>query len=361
MDLMPIETIPDWEKRIARQDACWNCAIIDRPVVLGWLAKPQSDDLPVYPPEKKWASHRERWLDIEYTVECAKVGVARTDFLGDALPSVTPNLGPSLFSAFYGAEMEFAPGTTWIIPNLHDWNKASELTWSTDNFYWKTLDKLTDCLLEAGRNRFYTGITDIHPGGDAVAAFRDNQIFAMDLIDYPQEALALIERITDDYLTMFDLFYHKLRKARQAITTWTPIVSTKKWYIPSNDFSCMVSKKMFDHFFLPSLKREMDHMDVNIYHLDGPGALQHLDSLLAIPNLQIIQWVYGTGKGRSVDWMHIYKKCQQAGKGLWLDIQADTLDAFIANLRPEGLFITLGGYKTREEFDFLLKKIERWK
>ena len=39
-DIMPIAHIPDWEQRLARQDAFWECEILDRPVVLITLPKP---------------------------------------------------------------------------------------------------------------------------------------------------------------------------------------------------------------------------------------------------------------------------------------------------------------------------------
>ena len=43
MSLMPIEHVPDWEKRLARQDAFWAGQIIDRPVVTFGLPKKQPD------------------------------------------------------------------------------------------------------------------------------------------------------------------------------------------------------------------------------------------------------------------------------------------------------------------------------
>jgi len=44
--MMPIETIPDWEKRPARQNAFWSRGIIDRPVVSITIPRPR--------PERQW-------------------------------------------------------------------------------------------------------------------------------------------------------------------------------------------------------------------------------------------------------------------------------------------------------------------
>ena len=357
MALVPIERIPDWEQRLARQDAFWDCAVIDRPVVIMSVSRP--DPACPWPKEKTYASHRERWMDTERVVEQAVAGVMNTEFLGDSLPMAWPNLGPELFSAFFGMEMEYSADSSWGIPNLVDWADADELQISYNNFYWKKLLEMTDALLEAGRGRFYVGISDIHPGGDAIAAFRDPERLSTDLLMYPDEVKRLLARVNQAYFEVFDFYCEKFVAAGQAITSWPAIVSTRRWYVPSNDFSYMISEAMFNEFFLPGITEECQHMEASIYHLDGPGALRHLDALLGIPELNAVQWVYGAGNGRATDWLDVYKRCQTAGKGIQLHIGLDELDCVIENLRPEGVWMGVG-VRDREEADAVLKKVSKW-
>ena len=358
-DLMPIEHIDDWDKRLARQDAFWSREIIDRPVVAASVHC-INPDYP-HPPAKTWASERDRWMDGDYIAEIALHRVMNTDYIGDALPTAWPNLGPEVFSGFFGCELEYGPDTAWSVPCIHDWADADNVQFSDDNFYWKKLEEMTDALLEVGRGKFYTGITDIHPGGDCIAAFRDPVNLNIDLIESPEQVKTMLERVTQTYFRVYEHYYHKLTSHGQAISCWMAMVCTKKWYVPSNDFSCMVSKKMFDEFFLPGIAEECRFLEASIYHLDGPGALHHLDSLLEIPELNAIQWVYGEGNGRASDWMRVYKKCQAAGKGLEIWMQPDEIDPFTENLRPEGLWIGLSGINSREEAEAAIKKIERWR
>ena len=358
MALMPIEHIDDWEQRLARQDAFWRCEIIDRPVVSCGVNK-TNPDYPA-PPQKEWPTQRDRWMDTEHLVQTAVANVMNTDLLGDALPQSWPNLGPEVFSAFFGIEMEFGERTTWSIPGLKDWADADKLQLSTDNVYFRKLVEMTDALLEAGKGTFYVGISDAHPGGDCIAAFRDPLNLNIDMIEHVDEVKALLRRVNDAFFKVFDIFHKKLTDAGQPGCTWCGIVSSKKWYIPSNDFSCMISKEMFDDVFLPGIAEECRFLEASIYHLDGPNALQHLDSLLDIQELNAIQWVRGAGHGRASDWMHIYKKCQAAGKALQIGLGPDELDFFMENLRPEGLWIGLGGIESREQFDEVLKKIAKW-
>ena len=357
--VMPIEHIADWEQRLARQDAFWAGEIIDRPVVTFSLW--HKDAVHPWPAEKKFASHRERWMDIDHMVESALAVTQNQIYCGDALPHFDPNLGPEVFSAFFGTELEYGEVTSWSIPNLQDWSEVDKIKFSEDNFYWKKILEMTDALLEAGKGKFYTGITDLHPGGDAIVAFRDPLYLNMDMIEAVDEVKALLPYITETYLKVIDFYYDKLTAAGQAITGWPGIVSTKKWYVPSNDFSCMISPDMFDDIFLPGIAEECKHMEASIYHLDGPNALQHLDSLLAIPELNAIQWVYGEGNGRASDWIDVYKKCQAADKGLQISLGVDELDFFMENLRPEGLWIGLCGVENEEHGEAMLKKISEWK
>lgn len=359
MNLMPIDHVPDWEKRIARQDAVWHNAILDRPVVC--MAVPRKKPLVPKPVERTYARRRDWWMDGQRVAEAATARALNTEWLGDSLPTAPTNLGPEVFSAFFGQEMEYGETTSWSIPILHDWADVGKVHFSRDNVYYKNLQEMTAVLLEAGKGKFYTGLTDFHPGGDCIAAWRDPQNFAIDMIEHVDEVKRLLGYITDVYLQVYDEFYEWLRREHQAITCWAGYVSSRKWYVPSNDFSCMVSKQMFDDVFLPSIVAECRHYEASIYHLDGPSALHHLDSLLAIKELNAIQWVYGAGRGRATDWLHVYKKCQAAGKGVQIHIGTDELDTIMENLRPEGVWLGVGGLKDADHGQAIIKKVSTWR
>ncbi len=358
MDVMPIERIPDWEKRLERQDAFWHNEVLDRPVV--HITLPQENEDYPFPEEKDWGSLREKWFDTEYVAEQALAGAMNTRHMGDALPKAYPNLGPEVFSAFFGLEMEYGERTSWSEPVLEDWDDVDDLQFSRDNVYWSKLEEMTDALLEIGENKFYTGLTDLHPGGDAIAAFRDPAALAMDMIEHPEEIKALLDRVTGAFFETYDYFADKLQNAGQALSTWTGIVSTRRWYVPSNDFSCMVSNQMFEDVFLPGIAEECAHLEAAIYHLDGPNALQHLDSLLQIEDLNAIQWVYGAGNGPASEWMEVYKKCQDAGKGIQVGIGADELDTFMEELCPEGVWMQVGDIEDEEHAEWILEKTKKW-
>jgi hypothetical protein len=122
----------------------------------------------------------------------------------------------------------------------------------------------------------------------------------------------------------------------------------------------MISREMFDDVFLPSIVEECRHYEASLYHLDGPDALKHLDSLLAIEELSAIQWVYGAGQGRASDWLPVYKKCQATGKGLQINLELDEIDTFMEELRPEGVWLGIIGVTDPEQGEAVIRRVSQW-
>jgi hypothetical protein len=114
------------------------------------------------------------------------------------------------------------------------------LDWSSP--FLRRLDQMTTALLEAGTGLFITGMTDLHPGGDCLAAIRGPQNLAMDLLICPEQVKALLARLEADFLAVYDRFYERLRTAGLPITTWTPLLCDGKYYLPSNDFSIVTAQ-----------------------------------------------------------------------------------------------------------------------
>ncbi len=351
---------PDFEAVIARYEAWWAGAVVDRPLVSMTFSKPLAEQVPV--PEKAHNSLRERWMDTEFAVECSVARLHNRVHYADALPVTYPNLGPEVFSAFYGCPLSFGATTSWSEPILDSWEPARVVNLQLDrhNIYFRKILALMDALIEVGRGTFLVGYTDLHPGGDAIAAFRDPQVLCVDMIDHPEAVKALCERVTDDFLDVYDLYHARLQAAGMPSTTWLPVTGRGKIHVPSNDFSCMISEAMFEEVFLPGIVRECQHMDHSIYHLDGPQALRFLDLLLEIPEIQAIQWVPGAGRDNWADWIPVYQRIQSAGKAFCLYPPIEELDDVFEVLRPEGAWLIVSGIENEAMAAAALDRVTRW-
>lgn len=356
---MEFKLKPDFEQVKKRYDAFWEGAVIDRPPVC--MSFPVEDPKPV--PQKEYDTQQERWLDVDFRAEEIAVSLTNREFYADSLPIAWPNMGPEIYSAWCGCDYNFGETTTWSEPCIEDWEKDADLAvFDPEHPLFKTTVKFTERLLELGKGNFIVGLTDFHPGGDHLAALRDPQQLAIDMIENIEYVKAKLEESQTEFFKVYDIFYNKLNEAGMPITSWLPLIHDGRYYITSNDFSCMVSKEMFDEVFLPGIIEECHFYERSIYHLDGPGALHHLDSLLEIKELDAIQWVYGAGNEGYDRWVNVYQKIQQAGKSLELiSITLDELPHVFETLEPEGVwFANIEGIKDKTTADRVLDRIAKW-
>jgi hypothetical protein len=347
---------PDIDRAMERMNAWWNRAILDRATIQVTAPKPGGKPAP----SKQHPTVRDRWLDVEHNVACQEAWMSGTYYAGESLPMFFPNLGPEVMTAALGAELVFTEETSWSEPILHDWADVPTLRTDLNNFYLQKILEMTRLGLEVGKGKFLTGIMDLHPGGDLAASLRDPQQLCVDCIEEPEQVARLMEQLRPTFYECYELQDRLIRDAGQTITTsWVPVGAEGRYYIPSNDFSCMVSVKMMRDLFLQEIIEECEWLDRSIYHLDGPTALHHLDALLEIEALDGIQFVYGAGNEPSSRWMHVYKKVQDAGKSLWIYIAPDDLEAHIEALRPEGVMLSTWAGSV-EEADAMIRRVEKW-
>ena len=349
---------PDYESAQKRINKFWDREETDRPLVYIVFMKPNT--VPFQ--HKEYKTHKERWLDVEYRALQMVHHMENVNFYADAMPVICPNLGPEIFSSWAGCGYEYTDVTTWAVPCIHNWETdAPKAVVDTKHPLYKTLEKFTKLLLEAGKGKCIIGLTDFHPGGDHLAALREPELLAMDLIDYPDEVKKKLDSSYEEYFPIFDHYIELLKSHDMPISTWLTLTSETTMYVPSNDFSCMISNDMFREFFLNGIIRECRHYDKSIYHLDGPDALRHLDDLLEIPELDAIQWVPGAGQDEALRWLDVYKKIIKSGKGLQIsNVLPSDLDTLMEQLPAKGLFLSMAGIGDEETAATVMKKISKW-
>jgi len=307
----------------------------------------------------RWPNLKARWFDSEYQVDSFLESIEGRRFYGETFPVFNPNLGPNVYAAFYGAELDYAEVTSWVIHCVHDWDDIQRLKFDRNNEYYLGIEELTRVALQKCPGKFMVGYTDLHGSLDCVADWRGQQDLCLDLSDAPEKVHEMLDIAGENFLPLFDHYHELLSAHGQLSVNWMNIPSRGKMHVPSCDFTSMVSTRAFSEFYLPSLLAEVQHMTRNIFHLDGKGLLRHLDKILAIPQIDAIQWVQGVGDDLPIlQWIPVIKKIQAAGKGVLVDIQLDELEPLIAQTEPDGLFLCIPA----EEKDQpgILKRLERW-
>ena len=121
----------------------------------------------------------------------------------------------------------------------------------------------------------------------------------------------------------------------------------------------MISSKMFNEAFLPTLQMQTEFLDHAVHHVDGVGNFRHVDALCELPRLQALQILPGAGKPSALHYLPILRKVQAARKNLWIGIPAGEVKAALELLSARGLFISTR-CESEEEARMLLKNVEKW-
>ncbi len=101
-------------------------------------------------------------------------------------------------------------------------------------------------------------------------------------------------------------------------------------------------------------------MDHCVFHLDGPDALRHIDDILAIDAIDVVQWVSGAGQKPMWQWTEVLQKIQAAGKGIQVwDITCEQVKQVHKELKPEGVVYCPQGMESRSEVDDLCEWLEQ--
>lgn len=290
------------------------------------------------------------WMSIDEQLAQNEWELENVQCFGDAYPICCPNLGPDLFTACMGLELQFGQDTSWAVhnPGLCDFENYTPPIINTDNVYYKTMLALTEAFCTHSKGRYFVGITDLHPGADGLVALRSPEQLCFDTIEEPE----LFCRASMDLFAQFKTLYGKLcditEQYQTGTSNWMGVWHPARAYVTSCDFSAMISKQMFCDLVLDELNAELAYLDASIFHLDGPDALKHIDTLLAIKELKGIQWVYGAGQPTAAHWVSVLQKVQEAGKIIHIDAYPQDVPELLKNLRPEGLLINLVGATVNE-------------
>lgn len=349
-----------WQREVVDQCCCWVTAPRDKP--LRSVAQP--------PPARDIT---QRWLDPEYRLLQSMHQINTTYYGGDAYPMLWSNLGPGVAAAYMGAGWRLAEGTVWFDadPPIKNWPSRKPVGLDMDSPMWRATRDMTELFCKAAGDEFIVGITDLGGSMDIAASLRGSDVLLFDLYDYPEEVKALVTEIDTAWKQAYDRLQRLMSRYMQGTAAWMGPWCPGRWYPLQCDFSAMISKKMFDEFVQPALMLEAGWFNHTIYHLDGPGEIIHLDSVLETPGITGVQCVPGTlfqeGAGVCYEsflneqWLPVMKRIQAKGKCLVMnEVYPGELDELMEHLSPKGLFFTIS-CGTEEEAKTIENKIRMWR
>jgi hypothetical protein len=350
-----MELKPDWNEAKERFIAWWEGEAVGRACLQ--VTAPRADCAPQPIPEPP--TLEARWTDIDYVIRSSQERMRATFYGGEAFPVSWPNLGPDIFAAYLGCELIFKEGTSWAKPFIRDWASFPGFAFDPSNRWWRLTLEMLRAATEAGAGKYFVGLTDLHGGMDALSAARGRENLCLDLLDHPAHIRRAMDFLTPFWFEVYEQMHSIVQRKMQGSSTWIGLWSPGRMYAVSCDFCSMVSPRHFEEIILPDIAAEVDWLDHSVFHLDGPGALPHLDRLLEMPRLNAIQWVPGAGREDLHQWVPALKKIQRAGKSLLIHARPDEVEPLLAQLSADGLMISTH-CDSEEHARWLLRKAGEW-
>ncbi len=323
----------------AQLENWWAFGDQQHPCLLITVPPPASAALPDTDDLERW------WMDVDFILERQMQVLERERLFGVSVPHHYVERSASAMAAVLGAEMAFIDKETmWAYPCFDSVEQVAELVVDRGNVFYRKAIEITERSVALAHQHHFVapyalgGITDI------LAGLYGTEALLIDLIAKPREVARAMEHVKRIWIALFDEIEGIIaRSGNRGGIGWAGIWAPGTTFPLQEDFSYMISGDMFRAFCLPHVLDQIDAMECPFYHLDGVGALNHLDALLSIERLRVIQWVPGAGKERLAQWYDLIRHILAAGKSVQIFAEVDEVADAVKALGGRGVLITVGG------------------
>ena len=317
--------------------------------------KPHAD----IPAPQPYKDLNQRWFDPEWRAEYLDWYVAHSSLMADMLPVANTQLGPGSLAAILGGVFEGGEDTIWIHPNP---NYTDDITFNPQHPNYLLHKELLKACKAKAQGHYYVGMPDLMEGMDVLAALKGTDKVLLDTVMQPEVLEHQMQQINDIYFQVFDELYDIIREGDEMafcyFSSWAPGKMSKL----QSDISTMISEDDYHRFVQPFIRQQCQKIDYTLYHLDGVGAMHHLDALLEIKELNAIQWTPGVGEpqGGSPKWYDLYKKIIAGGKSImacWVTL--DELRPLLDNIGGDGVHLEMD-FHNEQEVDEAMKIVQEF-
>ena len=347
----------DWDLVKSRWSAVWENEIIDRCCVV--VTAPKNGIKPAPEPYPENYEDKVRyWTDGEQVLKRYLKEMDNTYLAGDAFNIHRLNLGPSGHAGYFkGAGFEFRDTTVWFHPQMNGWEDGFP-EFEPDGFLYLKTKEIAKYLCAESKQDFVISMPSTSGNMDVLAHMRGSENVLIDLVEEPEKVHDAMAKIQEVYETTHKDVYNIVKDNNDGgssvgwLRTWAPGFHAQM----QCDISVMISPDMFKEYAMSELDAQCSFLQVPLYHFDGIEQIRHLDMLLAIKNLKMIQWTQVAGQPRATDHIAQLRKIQSSGKGLLIIVEPHQIEPLMEQLSSKGLVLVTQA-SSREEADDIVRKV----
>jgi hypothetical protein len=333
------QVVEDWDGVKKRFEAWWQGEIFDRPLLAVTAPRrqtPQQDPSPAVETVLTDQEIKAQWTDIDVMIQRQEQILAHTYYGAEAIPVFWHNWSAGQ-ALYFGCLPHFARDTVWVDPAPLDALGYPILDGWQDSPWWQWMQDCTLKASQASQGRWFIMPMWGNHAGDNLGLVRGTEKLLLDIAADRAWVRRAAKQISDIQIKAFERLWELVDPAIVGVegsvnyvSCWSPV----RTLAFDCDLSCMLSPQDFRELFLPPLLETMHTVDHRIYHLDGTVALQHLPTLLGLPELHAIQWIPGAGREEIAQWIPLIRRVQKAGKGIAVYVQPEGFPA--AERMPAG-------------------------
>ncbi|MCL2831886.1 MAG: hypothetical protein FWD78_01835 [Treponema sp.] len=295
------------------------------------------------------------WCDGETRLKRNRTLSENTYYLGEAFPLFFINLGAAGNAGYFkNIKYEFTKDTLWFFPI----NNNDELIFSKDSFLYKSTIDLAKYFADNANGEFILGMPGCSSNIDALAHLRGTEQLLMNLIDNPEKVKEDLKAVQKSWFEIVNDVYRIISKNYYGgSATWLGTYAKGFHSQLQSDISVMLSPDQFDDFVLEDLQLQSEILEYPCYHLDGQEQILHLDKLLSIKNLRLIQYTFCAGQPTPAEQIPVLKRIQKSGKLLLLFLEPKYVKPILENLSAKNLFINTS-CRNPDEADQIFKIVQ---
>lgn len=343
----------NWPASKARLSAFWEREIVDRCCFAVVSGRTRGERR--VPGDA--AERLRHWTDPEDIIRRYRDNFENTFFGGEAIPQIFVDLGAGGHAGFFaGARYTFGD-SVWFHPSIEH---PSELVFDENSFLYQKTLALARAFVQDSQGDYFVSCPDSTGNLDALSHLMGPEALMEAMMDEPEAVQAALVKVQGAYERVMTEVLSIVRDTNEGggtigwLHTWAP----GKHAQMQCDMSVMLSPAMFETFAMPELIAQCDLLDYPLYHFDGMEQTRHLDMLLSIPRLRVIQWTQVSGQPDALHFIPQLKRIQAAGKGLLIWVTAQQIEPLMAELSSKGLYL-LANAKDRQEADAMIRLVEK--
>lgn len=285
------------EKRIERYHAWRQREVVDRPLIgLSW--EPDVYLLPELLDESAYGKqvtadqiHPEAvlpYLEGAYRQGC--------ELETDLIQPFLAGFGIPWVEAIAGCPIIADPGSLWAASFLESFADRPPIHFDLDNPWLRKLLEFTRVLVQFADGRFPISLPLTRGPLDVLGSMRGANVMCLDFADYPDEAAALLDELTDLWIGINQAAVRLIPPFHGGYVSRLKMWAPGPAVTPQNDISSAVSPATYAQFALPCDRRIVDSFPYHSFHMHATEHHQ-MDNLVTLEKLTAIQTFLDIGQG----------------------------------------------------------------